>query len=444
MLVDNKRRDLMVAALLAHHLEQRDVTCHLEPLEAYQGVLGAHRPDLIISNHLLAPHLVRYSQRLKELGVLVAVLPNEGILYDENVLEFNAGKHYNGAHIDLFFCWNEVHKHALEKQGFGTRTRIEVIGVPRFDFYFAPWSSVFDLRPKGNDSRPRVLFCTNFVFAKFHDLPKVEADRFFGQWKDKIAAYREYWSMVEVNYQARQKMFAFLDELARQGQFDIILRPHPSEDIAIYRGWLQGLKPEQRERFTLDQETNITQLILNCDVEVSCETCTTALESWIAKRPTVELVLERHPVFFHPNIAALNTTCERAEQLVDMIRKELSAPRSETVKRGRGEHLAKWCHSPNGTSTGQMADAIVRAIRDHPKPDWSKLGANDRRRAMKLRVMNRFGQAYHFDPLLPIKRRILGSRYQLKSFSYRKSITPRDVTEARAKIERGLPRTPSV
>src|SRR5688572_25685359 len=154
MLVDNKRRDLMVAALLAHHLEKRDVACHLEPLEAYQGVLGAHRPDLIISNHLLAPHLVRYSQRLAELGVLVAVLPNEGILYEENVLEFNAGKHYNGAHIDLFFCWNEVHKHALEKQGFGARTRIEVIGVPRFDFYFAPWSSVLDIRAKGNDRRP--------------------------------------------------------------------------------------------------------------------------------------------------------------------------------------------------------------------------------------------------------------------------------------------------
>jgi surface carbohydrate biosynthesis protein len=444
MLVDNKRRDLMVAALLAHHLEQHDVACHLEPLEAYQGALGAHRPDLIISNHLLAPHLVRYSQRLAELGVLSAVLPNEGILYDENVLEFNAGKHYNGAHIDLFFCWNEVHKHALEKQGFGARTHIEVVGVPRFDFYFAPWASVFDTLPQRKSGHPRILFCTNFVFAKFHDLPKMEADRFFGQWKDKVAAYRDYWSMVEVNHKARQKMFTFLDELARQSQFDVILRPHPSEDMAVYRRWLDALQPEQRQRFTVDQETNITQLILNCDLEVSCETCTTALESWIAKKPTVELVLEKHPVFFHRNIAALNTTCDRAEQLVDTIHKELSSRRSETVERGRREHLAKWCHSPNGTSTGQMAEAIVREIRDHPQPDWSKLAADDRRRAMKLRLMNRFGQAYHFDPLLALKSRLFKSRYQLKSFSYRKSIMPGDVTAARAKIERGLHRTPSL
>jgi len=443
MLVDNKRRDLMVAALLAHHLEERGAVCHLEPLEAYQGVLGAHRPDLIIVNHLLAPHLVHYSQRLRDLGVLVAVLPNEGILYDENVLEFNAGKHYNGAHIDLFFCWNEVHKRALEKQGFGGRTHIEVIGVPRFDFYFAPWSSVFDLQPKSDDGRRRVLFCTNFVFAKFHDLPKMEADRFFGQWKDKIAAYRDYWSMVEVNHRARQKMFTFLEELARQTQFDVVLRPHPSEEIAIYRRWLDGLKPEQRQRFTLDQETNITQLILSCDLEISCETCTTALESWIAKKPTVELVLEKHPVFFHPHIAALNATCDRAEQLVDVIGKELSSSRA-AVEGGRAGHLAKWCHSPNGTSTGQMAEAIVREISDHPRPDWSKLAANDRRRAMKLRLMNRFGQAYHFDPLLPIKSRLFKSRYQLKSFSYRKSIMPRDVTEARARIERGLEGKPKI
>ncbi len=119
ILVDNKRRDLLVAALIGHHLEQLGLECHLEPLEAYRGVLAAYRPHLILSNHLTAPHLVAWSQRLAELGVLCAVLPNEGICYDEAELEYNAGKFHNGAHIDLFFCWNEPHQRALRKCGFG-------------------------------------------------------------------------------------------------------------------------------------------------------------------------------------------------------------------------------------------------------------------------------------------------------------------------------------
>ena len=47
LLVDSKTRDLPVATLIAHHLRMQGITAWLEPLEAYQGVLAAHRPELI-------------------------------------------------------------------------------------------------------------------------------------------------------------------------------------------------------------------------------------------------------------------------------------------------------------------------------------------------------------------------------------------------------------
>ena len=143
LLVDSKTRDLPVAALIAHHLDALGVDCLLEPLEAYRAVLAAHRPDMIIFNHLTASHLVKFSQRLAEMGVLTAVLSNEGINYDPDDLKFNSGKHHTGAHIDWFFCWNEPHRQALLELGFGESTRIEVVGVPRFDFYAEPWSRAF-------------------------------------------------------------------------------------------------------------------------------------------------------------------------------------------------------------------------------------------------------------------------------------------------------------
>ena len=69
LLVDNKRRDLMGAALIAWHLEQLGLECILEPLEAWRGALAAHRPNLIIFNHVNAGHLIAYTKRLARMGV---------------------------------------------------------------------------------------------------------------------------------------------------------------------------------------------------------------------------------------------------------------------------------------------------------------------------------------------------------------------------------------
>jgi surface carbohydrate biosynthesis protein len=177
LLVDNRTRDLAVSVLIAHHLGQLGVEAELQPLEAYRAVLAAFKPAMVVINHLTASHLVRWSHRLKELGVLVAVLPNEGLIYDADDLRFAAGRYHNHAHIDHFFTWNEAHRDALYAAGFNNRTQIHLVGVPRFDFYFQPWSRLF-ARDGVPHPRPQVLCCTNFVFAKFQDLPRIEGEKF--------------------------------------------------------------------------------------------------------------------------------------------------------------------------------------------------------------------------------------------------------------------------
>ena len=171
VLVDSRLRDLAVATLIAHHLDRLGVDCFLEPLEAYRAVLGAYRPNLILFNHLTAGHLVAYSKRLAGMGVLTAVLPNEGILYDPYDLKFSAGAHHSGAHIDYFFCWNEPHRAAIVENAL-PGAHVEAIGVPRFDFYFEPWSRAFRVAGRRPRSRPRILLCTNFLYAWFWKRPR--------------------------------------------------------------------------------------------------------------------------------------------------------------------------------------------------------------------------------------------------------------------------------
>lgn len=438
LLVDNKKRDLMVSALIAHHLQQRGIQCYLEPLEAYRAVLAAYKPDMIVFNHLTASHLVSYANRLARLGVLTAVLPNEGILYNQEVLRYNAGRYHSGAHIDYFFCWNEMHKKALIASGFEQNTHIEVVGVPRFDFYFQPWSAIFTRQRTLPLERPKILFCTNFVFAKFYELPRERADRFFAPWKDRISTYKNYWEAIEISYNARKKFFAFLEAVVYSNQFDVTLRPHPSEDAVVYNKWYEKLPAQIQKQIVIDQESNITGLILACDLEISCETCTTALESWIAKKPTIELTFYRHPMFFHAHVAALNVLCDNPAEITDLITAQLASPAQKEFEAGRQRHLAEWCHAPSGDSAYKIAQVIAEALCDNRRRGWQELQWSDYRRGVKLQALQRLGLPYNYTPFLRLQKWFVPAKYRTKSFIRDKTITPRDVAHSQALLQKSL------
>ncbi|MBF0162598.1 MAG: hypothetical protein HQL88_09950, partial [Magnetococcales bacterium] len=281
LLVDNRKRDLLGAALIAHHLQRLGIACFLEPLEAYRAVLAAHKPALVLFNHLLASHLVHYSKRLHKMGVLTAVLPNEALLYNREVLRFNAGRFHNEAHIDHYFCWHEALKGALLETGFNeSTTRISVVGVPRFDYYYPPWSQLFERLPEPAAGKQRILFCTNFALVRFSTLPKSAADQFFAAWAPRIAAYKDYWGCIQSVRQRREAISAYFLALAETGRYEVIIRPHPGEDAGFYRAWLDTLPANLRSSMRVDAKSTISQLIMASAVTVAVETCTTTLESW--------------------------------------------------------------------------------------------------------------------------------------------------------------------
>jgi surface carbohydrate biosynthesis protein len=437
VLVDDRKRDLPLAALIAHHLDALGVECILEPLEAYRAVLAAYRPAMIVFNHLTASHLVAYSRRLAEMGVLTAVLPNEGIDYNEEQRRFNSGRHHSGAHIDHFFCWNQVNRDEMLQLGQWQDTRIDVVGVPRFDFYFEPWSRAFDApRPRASGGKPKVLLCTNFQVARFWDLPKREADKFFAAWHHRIPDYKDYWKAVEEHHKASLRVFDFADALVASGKFDLTLRPHPREDVARYAKWAAALPPEQRGSVTLDATSNISRLILDTDLEISCETCTTALESWVAGKPTVELEFFKNPMFWSPEHAVANTPCEDPAALPGLVEGILTKGESAEVLAARQQHLQKWCHGPDGRSSQRVAAIIAEAVQAARPVDWQGLRAEDTRRATKLKLLRNLNLAYHFDPLMPVKLRMNRGRYAIKNYAYQKSIKPRDVADARQRVSR--------
>jgi surface carbohydrate biosynthesis protein len=436
LLVDSKIRDLDVAALIAFHLRGLGIACYLEPLEAFRAVLAAYRPGMVIFNHMTASHLVAWSKKLADMGVLTSVLLNEGIAYDKNELAYNAGRHHVDAHVDYWFCWNEPSRQALAELGVENRTKIEVIGVPRFDFYFEPWSHVFEARKSPRTGRPQILFCTNFQTARFAELPREEGDKFFAPWVGRIPLGENYWRSIEAHHKGRERALDYLNELLLGDKFEIILRPHPREDRHFYTDWIAKLPDERRRNLRIDTASNISKLILECDLEISCETCTTAIESWIAGKPTIELILERDPFWYREEHAQNNIPCNDPKKLPELVEQQLRNPAQSEKTEIRRHHVEKWCSSPDGNSSLRLARIIANAVREKKATDWSKLDLNDYRRAAKLFAFHKLGLAYHFDPTLLVKRAIFPKRYAIKSYVYRKSIKPRDVFNAEQLFER--------
>jgi surface carbohydrate biosynthesis protein len=425
LLVDNKGRDLEIAVLIARHLEALGVGSHLEPLEAFRAAVSAHKPSMVVFNHLNASHLASWSRRLNEMNVLVGVLPNEGFVYNRESRAFMAGR-FHKPHVDHFFCWNEKHKEALIAEGVDRTGTIHVVGVPRFDFYFEPWSRLLPAAPARTSRKPRILVCTNFVFAKFIERMQDMAAVFSGK-QQTVSLVKDYKGAVESHFRSRSRIVDYLERLLDDGRFEIVLRPHPIEEKQFYEQWLAGLSAARRANLVYEPGGSVAPLILDCDLEISCEACTTAIESWVMRKPTIELIFDKHPMLYRPEPAAANISCDDPVKLPDLIAEQLANPVPAEKQKLRTAHLETWCATPDGTSALRIARVIADAVMKKKSADWSKLDSADWRRAAKLNFYRSLGLPYHYDWLLSLKSNLRPRRYAAKLGAYRKSIRPHDV-----------------
>lgn len=433
ILVDNKRRDLMVAAHLAYLLERKGAEVFLEPLEATFAVLAAHKPDMIIFNHLAASHLAAYSNRLKKIGVLVAILSNEGLIYLEDFREFVALKAHSDAHVDLYMCWNNAMAESVRSVRHTPELRVEVIGIPRFDLYFDPYKAHFISGSKNKPGISNILICTNYVFAKYKDLPREEADRLFADWARNLPSMADYTGLIDHLHKNRENLTLYIREIAKNPAYHIILRPHPNEDASYYEREVQGLPEDIRSRIRIARNENITDLILNCDLEISMDGCTTALESWIAGKPTIELPMEPHPLVTHALLQSLLVQCHDPADLRGMVADALGKPVPPEIAARRVAHLERWCSSPDGTAGEKAAHAIVGLIGERAPRDYSeRLTFSDRRKGWKLRLLTLLDKPYGWKPFAFLKKYLSPDSYPATLQLIGKTMSP---SEARAAVK---------
>ena len=433
ILVDDKNRDLVCACWLKCKLEKQrpDITVILEPLEAYKAVLFAYRPAMIIFNHLLASHLVRYSIFLNSIGVKVGVLPNEGINYEAGELEYNAAKAHSNAHIDVYFCWNEIMGDLLKKRYADRDTIIKVVGIPRFDAYVEPLKSRL---AKKKSLKPKILIATNFGLVHFNFLPRSEADEFFKNWVTHIPAYQNYWRAIEIHKESREKLLEYVEVIAKSGEYEVVLRPHPREDDTFYKQWIKRLPETLRAKIELDKNTPIAELITACDLEISMDQCTTALESWIAGVPTIELEFEKHPMLSNRSAEHLNLVCSSPSNILSAIKTTLQHPEQSMFAEARAEHIRRFTFKADGKASDRVCETISDLIPVSSTASY-KLPASYIKKGIRLKIYKLFGKTYAWKPFIK-SRQCLFPNSGTKSYQrWKKSISTKDVSTMMRRIK---------
>jgi surface carbohydrate biosynthesis protein len=429
-------------ALIAHELDKLGIDCHLEPLQSWQAAVYAYQPHFVLYNHLTSQKLADFTQELKNSGILVGCMLNEGLCYEKSDREFVSKKQFPDVNCDLFLTWNDSHRDCLIEHGFCTPPEnVRTIGVPRFDFYKQPWSETYRPKEPKADQRPVLLVNTTFALAHFQTLPQKHADQFFEPWKDKINGLQDYMAVINAHYVSRQMLPAYLEELLKTLEYRIILRPHPREEISFYQDWLATLPADQRELITLETQSRSNPpftSIIEADVVLNCEDCTTALEAWMADKPTISIALSQFPFWFTDTYKRLSPIADKPENIVEKVKDALAAPAQSEYTAARRAHMQKWLGGYDGRSAQRAAREIHDLIVSKNTTPRIPFTFAMVRKKWKLFVLHAFNEPYTFQPKHFIRRKFKGKQEQvsIKYRNYLKSVRPSDVTFARDQLKR--------
>lgn len=377
--VDHKWRDLPAYVYLSELLrkDNHEVLLVRNGFEKYYVV--GFKPDMILMTHLYEKHRQQFARELKDQGVIVMLLPTEGIPTLARARKFASGFNTDLSGVDLHFLWNRPMFDLLSKNQTIKQDSLRVVGCPRFDFYRSPLSEIilekekFCEKFKLDKNLPIITFATNFTQSQFHnntdkaDFLKRDAER-LGYESTIKAITGSLEEMARRDYESREILLkAFCQLLEDFPAVNFVLKLHPSEDHQHYVELENKLKKKYSNRVIIISTGYIWDLLKVTDIELQ-RSCTTAVESWMTGKPTIEMKLNPDEWYFSPEHAAGSSVAHDYEQLKNYILKYLvSSSINQDIYQARNEFLEKWCYKIDGKRTLTLAEEISHFYKSNKK-----------------------------------------------------------------------------
>ena len=375
--VDHKWRDLPAYVYLSELLrkDNHEILLVRNGFEKYYVV--GFKPDMILMTHLYEKHRQQFARELKDQGVVVMLLPTEGIPTLAGARKFVSGFNTDLSGVDLHFVWNQPMFDLLSKNETIKQDSLRVVGCPRFDFYRSPLSRIilekdeFCEKFKLNKSFPIITFATNFTQSQFHNNKEAflvkDAER-LGYENTVKALTGSLGEMARRDYESREILLKAFCQLLDDFPFvNFVLKLHPSEDHQYYVELENKIKEKYSGRAIMISTGYIWDLLRVTDIELQ-RSCTTAVESWMTGKPTIEMKLNPDEWYFSPEHAAGSSVANNYEELRSHILKYLkSSCIDKDIHRARIEFLEKWCYKVDGKRVLSLTEEITKFYKNNKK-----------------------------------------------------------------------------
>jgi surface carbohydrate biosynthesis protein len=366
--VDHKWRDLLCSVYIKLLLEKRGYRVSIVRNGFERFILPVVQPDAVIFNHVYEDKRVNLIKRFKADGLQVIVLPTENIPVMENVKKLFAGQMSDLSVVDLYFVWNNEVGDIMRKSRGINGSLIRVIGVPRYDIYREPLSSLISKRNDFlakynlNSNYPVVTMTTNFTLAGFasknvdffkKDVQQLKSDR-IGYNHD--LAVRDLKSR-DIFHEAFYRLVNDYPEV------NFIIKPHPSEDHTPYYNILKKFNTGTSQGRVAVVLTEYIWDVLNATDILLERSCLTGMEAWFMGKPTIELHLNPDEWYHSDLMAGGSDEVNSYEDLRQKIDYYLAGGKIDSDKiKHREKIINRWCMALDGRACLRVAEEVDKFL----------------------------------------------------------------------------------
>jgi surface carbohydrate biosynthesis protein len=275
--LDSKLLLAIIAASRGHEVLVSDTESILKGLK--RNIL---RPG-IFHTKSLSPGFTKIEKHtiIINKGCKVTSIDEEGGLIDygyKKMLKFR----YSAKTIkqaSAVFTWGAEDFKALKKYFGKYRNKIHMTGSPRVDL----WRSEFSNYWKKNLNKPYLLIPSNFgaalSFLSFYEKLMIRKRR--NQFVKDPNRLKDLLKLEGEQFKLIAHFIEAIKHLSNAKKYNIVLRPHPSENVEIWNILLEKIP-----NVTVIREDNISLWVKNA-FAIMHNGCTTALEAHFFKKPII-------------------------------------------------------------------------------------------------------------------------------------------------------------
>lgn len=359
--------------LVASRLAQKGIPSIIGKLAALTTVADATEGGGIVVGRVFEPafpgvDLARYD-RFRARGFGFVHLDEEGAVFqgDEQRWRQVLSRRLDVAALsdaDTVCTWGAFQADHYRSMATGaTAPSITATGHPRFDLYLPDSRRYFDdarARIRAITTRPYVLINTNISLANHGQGLSYAFSKRAG-YDPADAARRiehlEYWAYANRVLTGLVKL-AHRIAVARP-DFDVIVRPHPSESLDLYSTIL-GAIPNVR----VTRQEAVGGWIVGATAVIQ-HGCTTALEAAVAGIPVIDYRVARDPRFDKRLPAAVGLACDTEDAVLEALARP--TPASSRTDLDWATHLFANLTSPASPRLLEVLSSLHRP--SHGLPD---------------------------------------------------------------------------